>query len=96
MLLLLLVLQTIILGNMNFNGKLIRLKKKTNCIKICNEKNIVISGIILPGIYLVIDTINSNNKDSHYNTFVEIIYKKDFALVGIKDIDKYVINPTYN
>jgi hypothetical protein len=81
---------------MNFTGKLIRFKKKTNCIKICNDKNIVISGIILPGVYLVIDTINSNNKESNYNTFVEIIYKKDFALVGIKDIDKYVIYPTYN
>ena len=96
MLLLLLVSQTIILDNMNFTGSLIHFKKKTTCIKICHDKNIVISGIILPGIYLIIDTISNKNKDNKYNTFVEIIYKKDFALVGIKDINKYVIYPTYN
>lgn len=81
---------------MNFTGSLIRFKKKTHCIRVCHNKNTVISDTILPGIYLVIDTINNTNKVSHYNTFVEIIYKNDFALVGIKDIDKYVINPTYN
>ena len=80
---------------MNFTGKLIQFKKKTNCVKICHDKNIVISDIILPGIYLIIDTISNKNKHNH-NTFVEIIYKKDFALVGIKDIDKYLIYPTYN